>query len=74
MHRTRLGGFSGKSRGSDRILGVSQAVGTVLLLTISVFMAGGVAIWTQQLEEVKPELYVDIWSSIEGNDRVLTHR
>ncbi|MGA1821687.1 MAG: type IV pilin [Thermoplasmatota archaeon] len=74
MRRTRLGGTSGKSPEGYRILGVSQAVGTVLLLSISVIMAGGVVLWTQQMEEIQPALYVDIWSNIEGNDLVLTHR
>ncbi|MCU0799013.1 MAG: type IV pilin N-terminal domain-containing protein, partial [Candidatus Thermoplasmatota archaeon] len=55
-------------------LGVSEAVGTVLLLGISVALAGFVALWTSQIEEGEEGIYVDLWASVQGNDLVITHR
>ncbi len=55
-------------------LGVSEAVGTVLLLGISVFMAGMVALWTTQIDEGQEGTYVDLWASVQDNKVVILHR
>ena len=70
--------FSGKKRLSkdrDRsIIAVSEAVGTVLLLGISMTLAGGVALWVSQIDEGEENIYVDLWASVQGTDLIITHR
>ena len=74
MQRSFIGKRFGLSSKADNILGVSEAVGTVLLLGISVMLAGGVALWTQTIEEGEEGIYVDLWANIQGSDLVITHR
>ncbi|MFO8052270.1 MAG: VWA domain-containing protein, partial [Thermoplasmatota archaeon] len=57
-----------------RLLGVSEAVGTVLLLGISVTLAGGIALWTANIDEGEEGIYVDLWATVQGSDLVITHR
>ncbi len=64
-----------KNNGSkDRFLAVSEAVGTVLLLGISITLAGGIAVWTSNIEEGEEGIYVDLWANVQGNDLVIVHR
>ncbi|MGA1792494.1 MAG: type IV pilin, partial [Thermoplasmatota archaeon] len=63
-----------KSSSLRHILGVSEAVGTVLLLGISITIAGGIALWTANIDEGEEGLYVDLWAEVSGDDLVLTHR
>jgi hypothetical protein len=68
---------SRKRKGPDNgptILGITEAVGTVLLLGISIVMVGGLAVWTSQIEGVEEGLYVDLWSSVSGDQVTITHR
>ncbi|MGA1821686.1 MAG: CARDB domain-containing protein [Thermoplasmatota archaeon] len=74
MRRSFLGSMMVLSRRTDRVMGVSEAVGTVLLLGVSVSLAGAVALWTQTIDEGEEGLYVDLWAVIEGNELVITHR
>ncbi|MCK5774515.1 MAG: type IV pilin N-terminal domain-containing protein [Thermoplasmata archaeon] len=60
--------------GRSDIRAVSEAIGTVLMLGISVTLAGGIAIWTQQIDDSNYGLYVDLWASVQGDDLVITHR
>lgn len=55
-------------------MAVSEAVGTVLLLGISVMLAGGIALWTAQIDEGEEGLYVDLWAYVQGDDLVVNHR
>ncbi len=65
----------GKKTGERRtLLGVSEAVGTVLLLGISMVMVGGVALWTSQIGDMEEGLYVDLYASLEGETLTITHR
>ncbi|MGA1848497.1 MAG: hypothetical protein ACMUHB_04065, partial [Thermoplasmatota archaeon] len=56
------------------ILGVSEAVGTVLLLGISVVMVGGLALWTSQIEDTEEGLFVDLWARVDNDDLSIIHR
>ncbi len=65
------------SRGSGKkadLKAVSEAIGTVLLLGISITLTGGIALWTSQIEEGDEALIVDLWAYIRGDDLVLIHR
>ena len=55
-------------------MAVSEAVGTVLLLGISVMLAGGIALWTAQIDEGEEGLYVDLWAYVQGDNLVINHR
>jgi len=68
------GGNVNTNSSTKKILGVSEAIGTILLLGISVVMVGGVALWTSTIEEGEEGLYVDLWASVQGTDLVLVHR
>ncbi|MBN1390780.1 MAG: type IV pilin [Candidatus Thermoplasmatota archaeon] len=57
-----------------RILGVSEAIGTILLLGISVMLAGSIALWTANIDEGEDALYVDLWATVQGNDLVIVHK
>ncbi|MGA1872449.1 MAG: type IV pilin, partial [Thermoplasmatota archaeon] len=57
-----------------RFLGVSEAVGTVLLLGISITIAGGIALWTANIDEGEEGLYVDLWATVRGQELVIIHR
>ncbi|MGA1866684.1 MAG: type IV pilin, partial [Thermoplasmatota archaeon] len=61
-------------RDGPSLLGVSEVVGTILLLGISVVMVGGIALWTSQLEEKDEGLFVDLWSQVDGNTLTIVHR
>ncbi|MFW3145810.1 MAG: VWA domain-containing protein [Thermoplasmatota archaeon] len=63
-----------KKRSFKRFLGVSEAVGTVLLLGISITIAGGIALWTSQIDEGEENIYVDLWATVRGTDLVIIHR
>ncbi|MCK5773623.1 MAG: type IV pilin N-terminal domain-containing protein, partial [Thermoplasmata archaeon] len=56
------------------IKAVSEAIGTVLLLGISVTLAGSVALWTAQIDPGEEGLYVDLWADVQGDDLVLMHK
>mgnify|MGYP001043467153 CR=1 FL=1 len=65
----------GKKGGEEAtILGVSEAVGTVLLLGLSVMLAGGIALWTSQIEDMEEGLYVDLYVSLREETLTVTHR
>lgn len=53
---------------------MSEAVGTVLLLGISITLAGGIAVWTSNIEEGEEGIYVDLWADVQGSDLVIVHR
>ncbi|MEA3560094.1 MAG: hypothetical protein U9R75_12650, partial [Candidatus Thermoplasmatota archaeon] len=74
MRSLHVSTFKKESSKSKRILGVSEAVGTVLLLGISITLAGGVALWTTNIEEGEEGIYVDLWATVRGTDLVITHR
>ncbi|MGA1819596.1 MAG: CARDB domain-containing protein [Thermoplasmatota archaeon] len=74
MKKVSALGFRRSSRDGPTVLGVSEAVGTVLLLGISMLMVGGVALWTAQFEGTEEGLYVDLWSSVEGSRLKVIHR
>ncbi len=54
--------------------GVSEAIGTVLMLGISISLAGFVALWANSIEEGEEGIYSDIWATVQGTDLILTHR
>ncbi|MGA1848496.1 MAG: VWA domain-containing protein [Thermoplasmatota archaeon] len=68
------GGNVKKKDSTKRILGVSEAVGTVLLLGISVMLAGSIALWTSNIDEGEEGLYVDLWATVRATDLVIVHR
>ncbi|MDG6224508.1 MAG: PA14 domain-containing protein [Candidatus Thermoplasmatota archaeon] len=74
MHPSFLGKVFKLGRRTSDVLGVSEAIGTVLLLGISVTLAGAIALWTQTIDEGEQGIYVDLWANIQGNDVLLTHR
>lgn len=56
------------------LLGVSEAVATVLLLAITVVMTGGIAVYSSQIEEMDEGLFVDLYASLSGETLMVTHR
>ncbi len=63
-----------KKKGKSDLLGVSEAIGTVLLLGITVAMTGGIALYTSQIDGMDEGLFVDLYASLSGETLSITHR
>ncbi len=54
--------------------GVTEVVGTLLMLGITVTLTGVIAIWATQIDQGEEGLYVDLYASTQGNTLVILHR
>ncbi|MBN1390779.1 MAG: hypothetical protein JXA22_09085 [Candidatus Thermoplasmatota archaeon] len=66
--------LGGRDDGKRTLHGVSEVVGTILLLGISLMMVGGMALWTSQIQDMEEGLYVDLFASLRGEILTITHR
>lgn len=73
LRLSRRAGSKKRSNGRD-LIGVSEAVGTVLLLGVSVIMVSGIALWTTNIDEGEEGLYIDLVASVQDNLLVISHK